>query len=190
MFCRVEKSIIEAGILEEFDVDAALARKPKIILVDELAHTNAPESRHPKRWQDVEELLDAGVDVWTALNIQHLESLADVVAKITGVAVRETVPDLVLQKAADVILIDITPDELLQRLHEGKVYVPRPPPAPSKIFSRRAISPRYANWRSGAPPNASTIKWSITCVRGRSRGHGRPRSDCSSAPGRMLRRIA
>ncbi len=110
--------------LEEFDIDGALARKPTVIVVDELAHTNAPESRHPKRWQDIEELLDAGVDVWTALNIQHLESLADVVSKITGVAVRETVPDLVLQEAANIILIDIAPDELLQRLSEGKVYVP------------------------------------------------------------------
>ena len=111
-------------IIEEFDIDAALARKPKLMVVDELAHTNAPDSRHPKRWQDVEELLDAGVDVWTALNIQHLESLADVVSRITGVTVRETVPDRVLQEAADVILVDITPDELLQRLKEGKVYVP------------------------------------------------------------------
>jgi len=111
-------------IIEEFDIDAALTRKPSLIVVDELAHTNAPDSRHPKRWQDVEELLDAGVDVWTALNIQHLESLADVVSRITGVAVRETVPDRVLQSAADVILVDITPDELLQRLKEGKVYVP------------------------------------------------------------------
>jgi two-component system sensor histidine kinase KdpD len=111
-------------VIEEFDIDAALARKPRLIVVDELAHTNAPDSRHPKRWQDVEELLDAGIDVWSALNIQHLESLADVVSRITGVAVRETVPDRMLQDAADVILVDITPDELLQRLREGKVYVP------------------------------------------------------------------
>ncbi|MBG0809045.1 sensor histidine kinase KdpD [Methylosinus sp. H3A] len=110
--------------LEEFDVDAALARHPALIVVDELAHSNAPDSRHPKRWQDVEELLDLGVDVWTALNIQHLESLADVVSRITGVAVRETVPDRVLQDAAEVVLVDVTPDELLQRLKEGKVYVP------------------------------------------------------------------
>ncbi|SFK60719.1 sensor histidine kinase [Methylocapsa palsarum] len=111
-------------IIEEFDIDAALARRPKLIIVDELAHTNAPDNRHPKRWQDVEELLEAGVDVWTALNIQHLESLADVVSRITGVIVRETVPDTVLQDATDVILVDITPDELLHRLKEGKVYVP------------------------------------------------------------------
>ncbi|MGJ0511051.1 DUF4118 domain-containing protein [Methylocystis sp.] len=111
-------------IIEEFDIDAALARKPQLILVDELAHTNAPDSRHPKRWHDVEELLDAGIDVWTTLNVQHLESLADVVSRVTGVAVRETVPDRVLQNAADVILVDITPEELLQRLKDGKVYVP------------------------------------------------------------------
>ncbi|MCI4678327.1 sensor histidine kinase KdpD [Rhodoblastus acidophilus] len=111
--------------IEEFDLDAALARRPGLIVVDELAHTNAPESRHPKRWQDVEELLDAGVDVWTALNVQHLESLADVVSRVTGVAVRETVPDNVLQTAQDVILVDITPAELIQRLQEGKVYMPQ-----------------------------------------------------------------
>jgi two-component system sensor histidine kinase KdpD len=111
-------------IIEEFDLDAALARRPRLIIVDELAHTNAPESRHPKRWQDVEELLDAHIDVWTALNIQHIESLADVVSRITGVAVRETVPDTVLRDAADVVLVDITSDELIQRLKEGKVYLP------------------------------------------------------------------
>jgi two-component system sensor histidine kinase KdpD len=111
--------------IEEFDIDAALKRKPALIVVDELAHTNAPESRHPKRWQDVEELLDAGLDVWTALNIQHLESLADVVSRVTGVFVRETVPDGVLKRADDVVLVDITPDELIQRLNEGKVYLPQ-----------------------------------------------------------------
>lgn len=111
--------------LEEFDIDAALARRPRLIVVDELAHTNAPDCRHPKRWQDVEELLDAGIDVWTALNIQHLESLADVVARVTGVAVRETVPDRVIQSANDVVLVDIPPAELIQRLKEGKVYMPQ-----------------------------------------------------------------
>ncbi|MDR3373377.1 MAG: sensor histidine kinase KdpD [Ancalomicrobiaceae bacterium] len=111
--------------IDEFDLDAALKRRPKLIVVDELAHTNAPDSRHPKRWQDVAELLDAGIDVWTALNIQHLESLADVVSRVTGVAVRETVPDVVLQTAEDVVLVDITPDELIERLNEGKVYLPQ-----------------------------------------------------------------
>jgi two-component system, OmpR family, sensor histidine kinase KdpD len=110
--------------IEEFDLDAAIARRPRLIIVDELAHTNAPESRHPKRWQDVEELLDARIDVWTALNIQHIESLADVVSRITGVVVRETVPDTVLRDAADIVLVDITSDELIQRLKEGKVYLP------------------------------------------------------------------
>ena len=110
--------------IEEFDLDAALKRKPNLIIVDELAHTNAPESRHPKRWQDIEELLDAKIDVWTALNIQHVESLADVVSRITGVVVRETVPDTVLRDASDIVLVDITSQELIRRLKEGKVYLP------------------------------------------------------------------
>ena len=110
--------------LLEFDLDAALARKPGLLLVDEYAHSNAPGSRHPKRWQDVEELLAAGIDVWTTLNVQHLESLVDVVWKITGVRQRETVPDGALSRADDIELVDITPDELRQRLTEGKVYLP------------------------------------------------------------------
>lgn len=111
-------------ILEEFDLDAALARKPNLLLVDELAHTNADGCRHPKRWQDVEELLDAGIEIMATLNVQHLESLNDVVAQITGVVVRETVPDSVLDEADEVKLVDLTPDELLERLREGKVYLP------------------------------------------------------------------
>ncbi|WP_119270197.1 ATP-binding protein [Taklimakanibacter deserti] len=110
--------------LMEFDVDAALARRPDLIIVDELAHTNAPDSRHPKRFQDVEELLNAGIDVWTALNIQHVESLSDVVSGITGITVREVVPDTVIEKAEEVVVVDITPDELLARLKDGKVYLP------------------------------------------------------------------
>jgi two-component system sensor histidine kinase KdpD len=110
--------------LLEFDIDAALARKPALLLVDEYAHSNVPGSRHPKRWQDVEELLNAGVNVWTTLNVQHLESLVDVVWKITGVRQRETVPDSALSRADDIELVDITPDELRQRLAEGKVYLP------------------------------------------------------------------
>ncbi|WP_269714178.1 sensor histidine kinase [Caulobacter sp. NIBR2454] len=108
----------------EFDLDAALARKPALLLVDEYAHSNAPGSRHPKRWQDVAELLAAGIDVWTTLNVQHLESLVDVVLRITGVRQRETVPDSALSRADDIELVDITPDELRRRLTEGKVYVP------------------------------------------------------------------
>ena len=107
------------------DIDAILARRPKLALVDELAHTNAPGSRHPKRYLDVEELLDAGIDVYTTLNIQHIESLNDVVAQITGMRVRETVPDSILDRADDIELVDLTPDDLIQRLKEGKVYVPQ-----------------------------------------------------------------
>jgi two-component system sensor histidine kinase KdpD len=110
--------------LKEFDLDAALARKPGLILIDELAHTNAPGSRHAKRWQDVEELLDAGIDVYTTLNVQHVDSLNDVVAQVTGVVVRERVPDRLLDEATEVRLIDLPPDELLERLGEGKVYLP------------------------------------------------------------------
>jgi two-component system, OmpR family, sensor histidine kinase KdpD len=109
--------------LEEFDLDRALARKPKLLLVDELAHTNAPDSRHPKRYQDVEELLEAGIDVFTTLNVQHIESLNDVIAQITHIRVRETVPDSVLDRADTIELVDISPEELLARLHEGKVYL-------------------------------------------------------------------
>jgi len=110
-------------VMREFDLDAALARRPSLLLVDEYAHTNVPGSRHPKRWQDVDELLNAGIDVWTTLNIQHLESLNDVVQKISKVRVRETVPDMVFDKADEVVLVDFPPDELLRRLAEGKVYV-------------------------------------------------------------------
>ena len=111
-------------MLLEFDLDAALVRRPGLLLVDEYAHSNAPGSRHPKRWQDVEELLAAGIDVWTTLNVQHLESLVDVVWRITGVRVRETVPDSALSRADEIEVIDLTPDELRKRLAEGKVYVP------------------------------------------------------------------
>jgi two-component system sensor histidine kinase KdpD len=110
--------------LKEFDLDAALSRRPAVLLVDELAHTNAPGSRHAKRWQDVEELLAAGLDVYTAFNVQHLESLNDLIGKITGVVVRETVPDSILERADQVELVDLPPEELLKRLQEGKVYMP------------------------------------------------------------------
>ena len=112
-------------VLQEMDLDAVLERNPALVLVDELAHTNAPGSRHPKRYLDVLELLERGIDVYTTLNIQHLESLNDVVAQITRIRVRETLPDSVFEKADDVEIIDITPDDLIRRLNEGKVYVPR-----------------------------------------------------------------
>lgn len=110
--------------LQEMDLDGILAQPPKLLLVDELAHSNAPGSRHSKRWQDVQELLDAGIDVYTTVNVQHLEALNDQVRDITGVQVRETLPDWVLQEADEILLIDLPPRELLERLREGKVYVP------------------------------------------------------------------
>jgi two-component system sensor histidine kinase KdpD len=110
--------------LLELDLDGALARRPALLLVDELAHSNPPDSRHPKRWQDVEELLRAGIDVHTTLNVQHLEGLTDVVARITGVRVREVVPDRILEEADEVELIDLTPEELQSRLAEGRIYAP------------------------------------------------------------------
>jgi two-component system sensor histidine kinase KdpD len=119
------RKVVHRGIeLTEIDLDAALARRPRILLVDELAHTNAPGSRHAKRWQDVEELLAAGIDVYATVNVQHVESLNDVVARITHVRVGETVPDRVVEDADQVELIDLPPEELLQRLSEGKVYMP------------------------------------------------------------------
>jgi two-component system sensor histidine kinase KdpD len=111
-------------VLSEMDLDAILQRRPRLVLVDELAHENAPGSRHPKRYQDVEEMLAAGMDVYTTLNVQHIESLNDVVAKITHVRVRETVPDSILDRADAIELVDVTPEDLLQRLKEGKVYLP------------------------------------------------------------------
>jgi two-component system, OmpR family, sensor histidine kinase KdpD len=123
--------------LTEMDVDAVLARNPQLALVDELAHTNAPGARHPKRYQDVEELLAAGISVYTTLNIQHLESLRDVVAQITGVTVHETLPDSILDLVTEIELIDLSPDELLQRLKEGKVYVPDQAARAIQQFFRR-----------------------------------------------------
>ncbi|AXC50762.1 sensor histidine kinase KdpD [Paracoccus suum] len=110
--------------LSEMDLDAILARRPQVVLIDELAHSNIPSARHPKRWQDVEEVLEAGIDVYSTLNIQHIESLNDVVAGITGIRVQETVPDAVLQDADDIKVIDLSAEDLIQRMREGKVYMP------------------------------------------------------------------
>ncbi len=124
-------------MLTEFDLDGALARKPQLLIVDELAHSNHPGARHPKRWQDVEELLAAGIDVYTTVNVQHLDSLHDVVAQITGVDVRETVPDRVFAAADEVELVDLPPDELLERLADGKVYVPEKARRAAQNFFRK-----------------------------------------------------
>lgn len=128
-------------VREEFDLDGALKRRPNILLVDELAHSNLvggePPPRHPKRWQDLEELLDAGINVWTTLNVQHLESLNDLVAQITGVKQRETLPDRIFDEADEVELIDLPPDDLLARLQAGKVYVPEQVSAALDRFFRK-----------------------------------------------------
>lgn len=118
-----KRSLYKGRVIAEMDLDAVLQRHPELALVDELAHTNAEGGRHPKRYQDVEELLAAGIDVYTTINIQHIESLNDVIAQITRIHVRETVPDEVLDRADEIELVDTTPDDLLQRLREGKVYV-------------------------------------------------------------------
>jgi two-component system sensor histidine kinase KdpD len=123
--------------LYEFDLDAALERKPTVILVDELAHSNVPGSRHAKRWQDIEELLHAGIHVYTTVNVQHIESLNDVVGQITGIRVHETIPDHVFDEADDVTLVDLPPDELLQRLKEGKVYLPQQAEKAGRNFFRK-----------------------------------------------------
>lgn len=124
-------------VLPELDVDAVLKRRPQLVLVDELAHTNAPGSRHPKRYQDVEEILEAGIDVYTTLNIQHLESLNDVIAQVTGIVVRETVPDRLIDEASEIEVIDLPPDELLTRLEEGKVYIPEQAARAIRRFFRK-----------------------------------------------------
>ena len=121
--CIALKAIMYHGItLEEFDLDQALQRHPQLILVDELAHTNVQGARHPKRYSDIQELLHAGIDVYTTVNVQHLESLQDVVAGITRVQVQERIPDAVFDEADQVELVDIEPDELLERLKRGKIY--------------------------------------------------------------------
>jgi len=111
--------------LKEFDLDAALAKRPALLCVDELAHTNSPGLRHPKRWQDVQDILDAGINVHTTLNVQHLESVNDIVEHITGIKVHETIPDRIFEEADEVELVDIAPEELIERLQEGKVYAPQ-----------------------------------------------------------------
>jgi two-component system sensor histidine kinase KdpD len=120
---------------QEFDLDSALARQPNLILVDEMAHTNAPGSRHNKRWQDIMELLDRGIDVYTTLNVQHIESLNNIVSQITGIMVQETIPDTVLEKAHAIKLIDLPPEDLIKRLKEGKVYISTDAGLAIKCFS-------------------------------------------------------
>jgi two-component system sensor histidine kinase KdpD len=128
-------------VRQEFDLDAALRRRPAILLVDELAHSNIvggePAPRHPKRWQDVEELLDAGINVWTTVNVQHLESLNDLVAQITATRQRETLPDRIFDEADEVELVDLPPDDLIARLRAGKIYVPHEIRTATERFFRK-----------------------------------------------------
>jgi len=147
----LSKSIVYKNVtLREFDIDGAIRRKPKLILVDELAHTNAPGSRHPKRWQDVQELLGQGIDVYTTLNVQHCESANDIVAQVTGIVVRETVPDTFIEQADEIELIDLPTEELLKRLKEGKVYLGEQAQAatehffqPGNLIALRQLALRY-----------------------------------------------
>ena len=169
--------------LREFDLDAALARKPGLLLLDELAHTNAPGSRHAKRWQDVEELLEAGIDVYTTLNVQHLESLNDLVNQITGVAVRETVPDASWTRRTRSSSWTCPPEELLKRLAEGKVYVPEQAARAVQSFFRQGNLSPCASWRCAAPRSAWTPTCRTTGATTRSRPRGRWRSGSWSACG-------
>jgi two-component system sensor histidine kinase KdpD len=145
--------------LEEFDIDAVLAQKPQLVLVDELAHTNAPGSRHAKRYQDVLELIDAGIDVYTTLNVQHIDSQVDIVRQVSGVAITETVPDSILDVAHEIQLIDLSVEKLLERMADGKVYLGERAEHAVSNFSRKATSPRCANSPCASPPSRWTAIW-------------------------------
>ena len=138
---------------EEFDIDAVLAKRPALVIVDELAHSNAPGSRHPKRWQDVEELLAAGIDVYSALNVQHLESLNDVVERMIGVDVRETVPDRLFDEADEVRLVDLPPADIIARLKAGKIYLKQTIPAALAGFFKKGnlLAPQETPCSCGSP---------------------------------------
>ena len=170
--------------LREFDVDAALSRRPELLLVDELAHTNAEGSRHAKRWQDVEELLAAGIHVWTTLNVQHIESLNDVIGQVTGVTVRETVPDQVFDSTDDLELVDISPEDLLVRLQAGKVYIPQQANRALQSFFRGRTSSPCGSCRFVTLRNGCTRTWSRSGGSRRSLALGRRPSGCSFAWGR------
>jgi two-component system sensor histidine kinase KdpD len=134
----VPLTVDDGGIVyDELDTDAVLARRPRLVLIDELAHRNAPGARNGRRYEDVLEILGAGIDVWATLNVQHVESLNDVIERVTGVRVRETVPDTVIEGADEIEVIDLPPDDLLRRLHEGKIYVNEQAQRAVAVFFRR-----------------------------------------------------
>ena len=145
------------------DVDAILRRAPEVALVDELAHTNVPGSRNEKRWQDVEELLDAGIDVISTVNIQHLESMNDVVEQITGIKQQETIPDAVVRAADQIELVDMTPEALRRRMAHGNIYPAEKVDAALATTSARGTSPRCASWRCCGSPTGSTRRSRTTC---------------------------
>ena len=183
--CRRRRSSTAARRLAEFDLDGALARKPGLILVDELAHSNVAGSRHPKRWQDVEELLAAGIDVYSTLNVQHLESLNDVVGGITGIVVHETLPDTFFDRADEVVLVDTPADELIERLAAGKVYLPAQAERAAKNFFRKGnlMALRELALRR----TADRVEDDVQAYRSRSRRSrrsGRPRARCCAASAR------
>ena len=176
------KEIEYRGIkIREMDLDAVLKRHPQLVLVDELAHTNAPGSRHTKRYQDVQELLDAGTDVFTTLNVQHLDSMNDAVEQISGIRVKETIPDSVLDEANEIKIVDLPPKELIQRFKEGKVYVPdRVGHRAGELLQRgQPDRPREMTLRRAAEHvDEQMLAYMRTR---RSRGRGRWESDCWSA---------
>jgi two-component system sensor histidine kinase KdpD len=171
--------LYRGGRFEEMDVDAILARQPQVALVDELAHTNVPGSRNEKRWQDVEELLEAGISVITTLNIQHLESLNDVVERITSVKQRETIPDDVVRRADEIQVVDLTPIALRNRLARGDVYRRSESTQRLRTTSGRATSPHCESSHSHGWPIAWTRGWPSTGAATGSNGHGRRASACS-----------
>ena len=160
-------------VFEEMDLDGLLARHPEIALVDELAHTNVPGSRHKKRWEDVEELLDAGINVISTVNVQHLESLNDVVERITGVAQRETIPDAVVRAADQIELVDMSAEALRRRMAHGNVYPPEKVDAASATTSVRATSSPCGSWPSCGWRTGSTRPCTTTASGTASRCHGR-----------------
>src|SRR2546423_4429273 len=159
-------------LLAEMDLDAILKRRPQLVLVDELAHTNAPGSRHPKRYLDVEEIIAAGIDVFATLNIQHVESLNDVIAKITRIRVRETVPDSILNQADDIEVIDLSPEDLIKRLREGKVYVPQQAERAVRLYFSAGNLTALRELALRRTAQRSTSSCSRTCGRMRLRALG------------------
>ena len=168
-------------VLHEMDVDAILARRPEVVLVDEYAHTNAPGSRNEKRWQDVEQLLDAGIEVISTLNVQHLESLNDVIKRITGTTQRETVPDEIVRRADQLELVDMAPEAIRRRMAHGNIYPPNGSTPRSPTTSGPATSAPCANWPCCGWPTASRSRSPGTSTRTASPTRGRPANAWSSA---------